>query len=167
GLFGQTVIEFEPVVAMQLMSQARRSLALGSIMAGVLTFAAMLFWRQHARYEAARSTFEQQRRLSQLGEMSAILAHEIRNPLASLKGNAQLLAERLPADSRDKAKADRVVTEATRLENLTGDLLEFARSGPIARRSSSPVDLAVEAVNEVAPEGVVVDTSEAPAQWSL
>lgn len=165
--FGHTLIEFEPVVAMELLSQARRSLALGSIMAAVLTLAAVLFWRQHARYEAARTTFEQQRRLSQLGEMSAVLAHEIRNPLASLKGNAQLLAERLPADSRDKAKAERVVNEATRLETLTGDLLEFARSGPIARRASSPVDLATDAAQEVAPDTIIVDAAGAPAQWSL
>lgn len=165
--FGLTVIEFEPVVAIQLMSQARRSLALGSIMAGVLTLAAILFWRQHARYEAARSTFEQQRRLSQLGEMSAILAHEIRNPLASLKGNAQLLAERLPLESREKSKADRVVNEATRLEALTGDLLEFARSGPIARTAVSPVDVASAAAQEVAPETIQIESSKAPAEWYL
>jgi signal transduction histidine kinase len=60
-----------------------------------------------------------------------------------------------------------VVTEATRLETLTGDLLEFARSGPIARRSSSPTDLAVEAAREVAPDGIVVDAGSAPAQWSF
>lgn len=165
--FGHTLIEFEPVVAMQLLSQARRSLALGSVMAAVLTLAAVVLWRQHARYEAARATFEQQRRLSQLGEMSAVLAHEIRNPLASLKGNAQLLAERLPADSRDRAKAERVVTEATRLETLTGDLLEFARSGPIDRKATSPFDLAVDAVNEVAPDGIIVDAVGAPTRWSL
>ncbi len=165
--FGYTVIEFEPVVAMQLMSQARRSLALGSMMAAVLTLAAILFWRQHARYESARSTFEQQRRLSQLGEMSAVLAHEIRNPLASLKGNAQLLAERLPPDSREKSKADRVVTEATRLESLTGDLLEFARSGPIARTAVSPAAIALAAAEEVSPEGILVDTRAAPGEWHL
>lgn len=161
------LIEFEPIAAAELMAQAGRSLALGTVVAILLTVAALGFWRQSVRYERERSDFEQHRRLSQLGEMSAVLAHEIHNPLASLKGNAQLLAERLPAGGRDRAKADRVVSEATRLESLTTDLLEFARSAPDEPRPEDPVMLARSAIEEVAHGGITLDASAAPAEWAL
>ena len=67
--------------------------------------------------------------------MSAVLAHEIKNPLASLKGNAQLLAAMLPAGDKPRAKAERVVDEAVRLEKLTNDLLAFVRTGELAPRA--------------------------------
>jgi two-component system sensor histidine kinase HydH len=149
------------------MSQAVRSLALGSFVAALLTLAAILFWRQSARHERARSEFEQRRRLSQLGEMSAVLAHEIRNPLASLKGNAQLLAEKLPAGTKDKSKADRIVAEATRLEGLTTDLLEFARSGPIERTPIDPTGVLKAAVAEVGAGSFELDATDAPVRWEI
>src|SRR5690606_35684729 len=102
-----------------LVTRASRSLALSVVSATLLTLAVLLFWRTSERYAAARVRMEEQRRLSVLGEMSAVLAHEIRNPLASLKGSAQLLAERLPEGSRNLQRADRIVTEAVRLEALT------------------------------------------------
>src|SRR5204862_129534 len=75
-------------------------------------------------------------------EMSAVLAHEIRNPLAALKGHAQLLAEEIgqgsAATPRAGARAQRVVDEAQRLETLTNDLLAFARSGTIERAAVEP-----------------------------
>ncbi|HUE97293.1 MAG TPA: ATP-binding protein, partial [Longimicrobiaceae bacterium] len=163
--FGHTLIEFEPVVAAQLMNRAGRSLALGSLAAVLLSVVAAGFWRQSVRHERDRIAFEQSRRLSQLGEMSAVLAHEIRNPLASLKGNAQLLAERMPEGTRDRAKADRVVSEATRLEALTTDLLEFARSGPNEPLPSAPADLAREAIEEVGSGNIILDDAQAPAGW--
>ena len=46
---------------------------------------------QQGRHVMRVRAVEQARHLANLGQMSAILAHEIRNPLASLKGNAQLI----------------------------------------------------------------------------
>src|SRR5207244_6874897 len=80
-----------------------------------------------AREDAANAEWLQRRHLMDLGEMSAVLAHEIRNPLASLKGHAQLLAEQV-GDTSARRSADRVVQEAVRLENLTRQLLSFART---------------------------------------
>src|SRR5690606_39259992 len=132
GSFLKTqIVEFEPVVATTLVSRASRSLVLAALSATILTLAAALFWRTSERYAAARVRMEEQRRLSVLGEMSAVLAHDIRNPLASLKGTAQLLAEKLPPGSKELQRADRIVAESIRLETLTSDLLDFARTGPI------------------------------------
>jgi two-component system, NtrC family, sensor histidine kinase HydH len=149
------------------MTQAITSLAFSAVGAGLLTLVALLFWRAARRHEAAAQYIAQQKRLSQLGEMSAVLAHEIRNPLASLKGNAQLLAERLEEGSRDRRRADRVVSEAIRLEALTTDLLDFARSGPITQAPVDPAGLLRVAAEEVADGAVRLEVEEAPPLWSM
>src|SRR5690606_34572957 len=139
--------------------------ALSILGATILGLAAVLFWRTSGKYQAALVRLEEQRRLTLLGEMSAVLAHEIRNPLASLKGNAQLLAERLPADSREHARADRVISEATRLEALTSDLLDFARSTTLERQLANPVAVLDDSITDVGNGMFDVDSSAAPAEW--
>lgn len=161
------LLEFEPLVASALVARATRSVALAAVSATILSLAAVLFWRTAGRYEEARLRLEEQRRLTVLGEMSAVLAHEIRNPLASLKGNAQLLAERLPDASREKGRAERVVSEATRLEALTSDLLDFARSGPVERAAVDPVALVHTAAADVAAGGFDIVAESAPERWAM
>jgi two-component system, NtrC family, sensor histidine kinase HydH len=165
--FAFNIVEFEPIVATTLVAGAYRSLVLGALAAALLTFAALGFWRNSVRFEAQREQIERQRRLSQLGEMSAVLAHEIRNPLASLKGNAQLLAEGLLSETRERRRADRVVNEAVRLQALTADLLDFARSGPIEHRTVDPVELLRTAAGEVADASVRIESHDAPTRWIL
>jgi len=160
------VLEFEPVAA-GLVARAERTFLLAGVGAAILTLAAVLFWRTSQRYENARLRIEEQRRLSVLGEMSAVLAHEIRNPLASLKGHAQLLLERLPKDSFEGRKADRVVEEAKRLEVLTSDLLDFARSGPMDLRPVDPVGLLRAAAADFPQTMIAIDGKQAPDRWLL
>jgi two-component system sensor histidine kinase HydH len=119
------------------------------------------------RYEGAKRHFEEKRRLSLVGEMSAVLAHEIRNPLASLKGHAQLLLESLPAEGGDRAKVERVVREAVRLENLTSDLLDFVRSGELKATACDPAALLREAAEEAGGGRIDVRTDGAPQRWTL
>jgi two-component system sensor histidine kinase HydH len=98
--------------------------------------------------------------------MSAVLAHEIKNPLASLKGNAQLLAAMLPVGDKSRAKAERVVDEAVRLESLTNDLLQFVRTGAIQREAVDPATVVRDAAASVKGD-ITVDVSRAPRTWSL
>jgi two-component system sensor histidine kinase HydH len=161
------VIEFEPVVAQRLAAEATRTFVLSALVASALLAASLVFWRLSVSQETIERRLEQQRRLGLLGEMSAVLAHEIRNPLASLKGYAQLLTERLGAGSPERRKADLVVQEAQRLEALTGDLLDFARSGPIAIAPADAAALLREGADEVAPGGFAVRTDGAPPAWPL
>jgi two-component system sensor histidine kinase HydH len=161
------ILEFEPVVADQLTAQSAQTFGLAALGTVVLLAAALLFWRLSMVHEREQIRFEQQRRLGALGEMSAVLAHEIRNPLASLKGHAQLLAGRLAPASAERRKADRVVGEAKRLENLVTDLLAFTRSAPIARRPVDPARLLRSAVDEVGGDTFAIEGAGAPAEWSL
>lgn len=164
------IVEIEPVQANELRSQAAWTLGIGALAAASLLAVAIVLVRREARRNADERARERERRLSQLGEMSAVLAHEIRNPLASLKGNAQLLAgmiaKALPEGEKPRAKADRVVEEAVRLEQLTNDLLKFVRTGAIQREPVDPAALVRDAVASV-PGDVTVEATGAPATWPL
>jgi two-component system sensor histidine kinase HydH len=161
------IIEFEPLIATQLLEKAANSLGFGLAAAASMMLAAFIFWRMSQSQERAQRRLEHERRLSLLGEMSAVLAHEIRNPLASLKGHAQLLAERLAPESGERRKADRIILEASRLENLTTDLLDFVRSGPLQVQEASPVELLRESIDEVAAGFCDIDATGAPESWPL
>jgi two-component system sensor histidine kinase PilS (NtrC family) len=69
-------------------------------------------------------------RLAALGTLAAQLAHEIRNPLASMRGSAQMLAQ----DARGEAGTERLTAillrESDRLSRLVEDFLRFARPPP-------------------------------------
>ena len=78
---------------------------------------------------AVRRRLERER-LAELGEMSAVLAHEIRNPLGTIKGYVQLARER--GDRVLEELLDPVIEETERLEKLVSDLLLFARPQQIA-----------------------------------
>ena len=136
------VLELEPEQAYALRGAATRTLAIGLIAALTLLGVAVALVRRELAKAAEARAREHERRLAALGEMSAVLAHEIKNPLASLKGNAQLLAASLPAGEKPRAKAERVVDEAQRLEKLIKDLLAFVRTGELARADASIAELA-------------------------
>ncbi|HEV7557882.1 MAG TPA: HAMP domain-containing sensor histidine kinase [Kofleriaceae bacterium] len=159
------VLEIEPVQAEALNAAATRTLMIGAIAAITLLGVAFVLVRREMRRQADERARERERRLASLGEMSAVLAHEIKNPLASLKGNAQLLAAMLPVGDKPRAKAERVVDETIRLEKLTNDLLAFVRTGQISRVDTEVVAL----VHDAAARHGQAIAIDAPAglAWSL
>jgi two-component system sensor histidine kinase HydH len=162
----QMVIEFEPILSEQTIRRALSVLVLSSSAAGLLTIAALVLWAAAIREEQAELRSASRRHLAQLGEMSAVLAHEIRNPLASLKGHAQLLAEKV-SDRALSARVDRVVQEAVRLESLTNDLLDFARAGGIRVEPASPAAVLASAVAATTPDRIEMSIVGAPANWLI
>jgi two-component system sensor histidine kinase HydH len=160
-------IEFVPRMAQELRGSALRTLLSGGFATLALLIAAAIFWQLSLREEQAYATKERQRQLASLGEMAAVLAHELRNPLAALKGHAQLLVEQLPAGSRTHDKANRVVSEAERLESLSEDLLSFVRTTTIEPREVSPAELLSECVATVDDARISVQVAQAPARWRL
>ena len=65
--------------------------------------------------------------LANLGEMSAGMAHEIRNPLGALAGAMQMLRKDATADATDRRLMDIAVREATRLDAIITEFLQYAR----------------------------------------
>ncbi len=66
-------------------------------------------------------------RLTALGELSAGMAHEIRNPLGSIRGTAEILRDALPEDNRYTEFSQILIKEVDRLNRVVEDFLNFAR----------------------------------------
>jgi len=80
-------------------------------------------------------------RLATLGRMAANIAHEIRNPLASLTGAIEaLVGAGLPPETRDRL-ANIVVKESARLDEIIRDFLAYARPAPLARASVNVAEI--------------------------
>jgi two-component system sensor histidine kinase HydH len=154
------VLEFEPPVAERLQRDLTRIAFVAALAAVVLVAFAFAWSRTTARLSALQQQAERERRLVALGRASSVIAHELRNPLAALKGHAQLLVEDLAEPSRTKAL--RVVDGAERLERLTSVLLDFVRDGPLNVGRITPAELVDRALVEFPKNRVRVDLSSAP-----
>jgi two-component system sensor histidine kinase HydH len=154
------VVELEPPVMDQLETDLTRIAVVAAIAALVLIAFAFAWSTTMSRLSAFQQRAEGERRLVALGRASSVLAHEIRNPIAALKGHAQLLVEDLAGPSR--AKAERVVDLAERLERLTGVLLDFVRDAPLDLHAVTPAHLVDRALPTLPKERVRLDLSGAP-----
>jgi two-component system, NtrC family, sensor histidine kinase HydH len=86
-----------------------------------------------AAYQKLNETFDQLRhsdRLASLGQLSAGIAHEIRNPLGSIQGAVDILAQDLPPEDPKSEFAKIARKEVSRLEKLTGEILQFSKPAP-------------------------------------
>ncbi len=65
--------------------------------------------------------------LARLGEMAAVIAHEVKNPLAAVRGAIQVIGSRMKGDTGDAAIVKEIIARIDALNNLIQDLLVFAR----------------------------------------
>jgi two-component system sensor histidine kinase PilS (NtrC family) len=77
-------------------------------------------------------------RLTAIGKLAAGIAHEIRNPLASISGSIQVLRDELDVEDENRALMDIVLRETDRLNGLLTDFLYYVRPTALVRR---PVEL--------------------------
>lgn len=70
-------------------------------------------------------------KLSVLGKMSAILAHEIKTPLTSIKMNVDMLSRSLQLNQYDKESFEIIKKETDRLTNLVKEVLQFSRTSDL------------------------------------
>ncbi|MBP7669316.1 MAG: hypothetical protein KA123_01900 [Candidatus Eisenbacteria bacterium] len=66
-------------------------------------------------------------RFSSIGNLSAVIAHEIRNPLTGIRTTIQFVETKLPRNSPLKQDLEDSIKELDRIEQFTTDLLQFAR----------------------------------------
>jgi signal transduction histidine kinase len=118
---------------------------------------------EHAQAEARRSE-----RLAALGQLSAGLAHEIRNPLGVIKGSAEMLAKKMQASNPLASElAGNISSEVNRVNGLVSRFLDFARPSKLELRAEDVAEIlerALKAVREQKPEaGVNVEREFASA----
>ena len=90
------------------------------------------------------------RHLNSIGSLAAGVAHEIRNPLSSIKGFAVYLKERLAGNKEDEETADIMIAETERLNRVIGQLLEFARPLALKKEKVQFVDLVQHTIKLIA-----------------
>jgi two-component system sensor histidine kinase HydH len=91
---------------------------------------------QHLRKEVERS-----QRLAAVGSLAAGVAHEIRNPLSSLKGFATYFRQRYGEVPDDVKVADIMIQEVDRLNRVITELLEFSRPMEMKRKAADLANL--------------------------
>ena len=96
---------------------------------------------------------QQAERLAVAGEISAGLAHEVKNPLAGIKVSIDVLKNELPLEQEDKEIFLRIINEINRIELLLKELLSYARPAP-------PQTIALDVAD-------VLETTIKNAQYSL
>ena len=75
----------------------------------------------------AETKLLEQQTLARLGEMAAVVAHEVKNPLAGISGALQVILSRLPSDGADRAVIGDILKRIGSLNDMVQDLLLFSR----------------------------------------
>lgn len=86
-------------------------------------------------------------KLSALGQLSASLAHEIKNPLSSIKGTAEILLDEIPVEHPRREFVEIMLKEINRLNSTVEDVLRYSREQSPGRLAGNG---AVEPVSKVA-----------------
>lgn len=79
--------------------------------------------------------------LTQLGAMAAVVAHEVKNPLAGIAGAIQIIGKKLPEGSRERAIVGDMLERISALNETIRDILGFARPQPPRTQSVKVLDL--------------------------
>ena len=88
---------------------------------------AALFFKDLTHVEHKEEQERLKDRLAALGQMAANLAHEIRNPLASIEVSSSLLKRRLPVEAAERELLDKIIAEVRRLNRTITSSLEFVK----------------------------------------
>ncbi len=97
----------------------------------------VILFKDLTEVRALRREIERSRRLASVGSLAAGVAHEIRNPLSSIKGFATYFKERYQHVPEDSQTANIMIQEVDRLNRVVSQLLEFARPVKISPLATS------------------------------
>lgn len=93
-------------------------------------------------------------RLAEIGQLAAGIAHELRNPLTSIKGAAQVVLEDMPVDPADRGREflKIIVNEVNVLSGITSEFLEFSKPGNLNLRPVALNDLLASRIKFMKPD---------------
>ncbi len=97
----------------------------------------VLLFRDLTEVQELKREVERNRRLASIGRLAAGIAHEIRNPISSIKGFATYFRERYRDVPEDQKTAEIMIQEVERLNRVIGQLLEFARPMKLNKKEAN------------------------------
>ena len=114
----------------------------------------VLLLKDLSEVKSLREEVERSERLATVGRLAAGVAHEIRNPLSSIKGFATYFKERYRDVVEDQQTADIMIQEVDRLNRVVSQLLEFARPITISKKPTSVKTLIEDSLKLIAHQAV-------------
>ncbi|AMK11258.1 ATP-binding protein [Pseudodesulfovibrio indicus] len=122
----------------------------------------MIVLRDLSQIKQLQREVQQQEKMAAIGNLAAGVAHEVRNPLSSIKGYATYFSGLFEEESSNKKAADIIISEVERLNRVISELLEVARPSDIQRRDTQLDSLLESTLDLVKQEaensGVVIST---------
>ncbi len=122
----------------------------------------VILFKDLSEIKALKQIVSRNQRLVSVGRLAAGVAHEIRNPLSSIKGFATYFKERYETVPQDQQIADIMIQEVDRLNRVVGQLLEFARPVALSGKKTdikALVDASLKLVENTAREkGIAIET---------
>ncbi|MDM8517748.1 ATP-binding protein, partial [Desulfobacterales bacterium HSG16] len=112
----------------------------------------VLLFKDLSEVRSLRAEIARSQRLASIGSLAAGVAHEIRNPLSSIKGFATYFKERYKKIEEDRKIADIMIQEVERLDRVVGQLLELSRPVRITKQKSCVIKLAENTLELIAKE---------------
>lgn len=106
----------------------------------------VILFKDLTEVRALRREIERDRRLASVGRLAAGVAHEIRNPLSSIKGFATYFKQRYQDVPEDQQTANIMIQEVDRLNRVVSQLLEFARPVRVSLKPASFTKLMADSV---------------------
>jgi two-component system, NtrC family, sensor histidine kinase PilS len=153
--------------------------------AGVTTGMVITF-QDLTQVRALEETSRRQDRLAAIGRMAASIAHEIRNPLAAMRGSIQMLRSEMETEPSQLELMEIILRESDRLNRIITDFLNYARPRSIVQsrvdigdllyqtfallRHSPEIDANQNIVEEIPAEALVVDADAGQLKqvfWNL
>jgi signal transduction histidine kinase len=148
--------------------QAERMWWITGLLIMILWATGVIFERFFTHRIKTQAERENQKRLTIIGQMTAALAHEIRNALGSVKGYAQWLEEKAADGSPQKDALSMVVTGTLRIEALVHELLLFSREEAYHNEPVEVTSLIVEVIAASSPgDSVDVEIDVPPGTKAL
>jgi two-component system sensor histidine kinase HydH len=102
---------------------------------------AVFIMRDLREIKALQERVTRSERLAALGSLAAGVAHEIRNPLSSIKGFAQFFLKKNPPGSTDHQYSEVMIQEVERLDRVIANLLDYANPKEPAQEQTSLADI--------------------------
>lgn len=107
----------------------------------------MLLIQDLSQVKSLEEELRRSERMAALGKMAAGVAHELRNPLSSIKGLAILLKSRFQDKSNDQQTADILVQEVERLNRSISELLDYTRPQKLIKEDVHPEEVVRKAIS--------------------
>ncbi|MBN2381777.1 PAS domain S-box protein [bacterium] len=97
-------------------------------------------------YKKLEHTQKKNEKMAILGELAARMAHEIRNPLTSMKGSIEIISKESTIQASNKKLVDIILRESERLNRLISDFLQYAQPRKIMAKRFSITDVLKELI---------------------